>query len=384
MGEYHPNRETLEKFSRGDFLEEEAAWMEAHLRSGCAICLRTIDEILTTLTFVPPPPEPGASDDWNEADDWKRRLSRLEQRIVLIQRERQAAPGLVAELLSRPETEWDGFAQSSRPCRTLAVCEVLIDRSFEEGFLNPAHSVRIAELAIHLAERLDGSRYGSAVVQDMRARAWAYLGNARRLTSDLTGAEQALIRAEALSEEGSADPLEEARILDFKASLLSAQGRFESAVELLEVVIEIYEEVGDPHRKGRALISQGLFNSYAGKSRKAVKQLRQGLALIDRDQEPRLLLMARHNLAWALNDSGKPEEALRQLESIRRSYPEFPDSWSGLRLQWLEGRIAIRLGKLEEAEQRLRAVLARFIEQGLGCNASMVTLDLAGLSPEQL
>lgn len=378
MGEYHPNRETLESFSCDALLAKEAAWIETHLRSGCAICQHTVAEILMSLTFAPVPVEPAAN------DDWKRRFGRLEHRLVLIQRERKAAPGLVAELLNRPSWEWGGLAQSWRPCRTLAVCELLIDRSFEEGFLNPAHSVRIAELAIHLAERLDRARYGLPVVQDMRARAWAYLGNARRLSSDLTGAEQALIRAEALSEEGSSDPLEEARILDFKASLLSDQGWFDSAVELLEVVIEIYEEVGDPHRKGRALISQGLFNSYAGKLQKAVKQLRQGLALIDRDQEPRLLLMARHNLIWALNDSGKPEEALRQLESIRHCYAEYPDSWTGFRLQWLEGRIAMRLGKLEEAEQRLQAVLARFIERGLGNDASLVTLDLAGLSPEQL
>lgn len=379
MTEYHPDRETLERFSCGELLAEEAAWLETHLRSGCGVCQRTVDEILMTLTFAPSRPEPAAKDDWNDEAAWRRLFGRLEQRLALAQREREAAPALVAELLNRPSTEWSGLARDWRPCRTLAVCELLIERSFEEGFLDPACSVRIAELAIDLAERLDKARYGAAVVQDVRARAWAYLGNARRLSSDLSGAEQALIHAEALSEDGSADPLEEARILDFRASLLSDQGWFESAAELLEVVIEIYEEVRDLHRKGRALISQGLFQCYTGKPREAVKQIRQGLELIDGDQEPRLLLMARHNLAWALNDSGQPEEALRQLESFRHSYAEFPDSWNGLRLPWLEGRIAIGLGRLEEAEQRLRAVRGRFIERGLGYDASMVTLDLAGL-----
>ena len=42
------------------------------------------------------------------------------------------------------------------------------------------------------------------------------------------------------------DPLEEARILDFRASLLGDQGRFEQAAELLDVVIDIYDDLREP------------------------------------------------------------------------------------------------------------------------------------------
>lgn len=380
MSEYHPDRETLERFSGGELLAEEAAWIETHLRSGCAVCQRTVDEILMAFAFVKEPEELAVS---SEEEAWKRLFSRLEQRLVQIHRERSAAPVIVAELLSRPAAEWKSLAQNRSACQTLAACELLIERSFEEGFQDPIRSIQLAELAIHVIDRLDAAKYGPTVVQDLRARAWGHLGNARRLSSDLSGAEQALIQAEAFSEEGSADPLEEARILDFRASLLCDQGWFESAAEVLEVVIDIYEEVRDPHRKGRALISQGHFLSYAGKAGRAVKQIRHGLALIDGEQEPRLLLMARHNLVWALNDAGRPQEALQQLECFRHSYAQFPESWTGLRLPWLEGRIAIGLGRLQEAERRLREVRGRYIEQGLGYEASMVTLDLAGLYLQQ-
>lgn len=371
MAEYHPDRETLESYSRGGLLPEQSAWIERHLRAGCAVCQRTVDGILATFGQSP------AAAPWDEEECWRRIFNRLEQRVALIGLERAAAPALVDEILALPQEE--RASRLGRRHRTLAVCELLIERSFEEGFENPARSVEIAELAILLSERLDAAHYGRAVVQDLRARAWAYLGNARRISSDLPGAEQALKHAEALAEEGSADPLEEARLLDLKASLLSDQGRFEEAAEVLGVVIDIYEEVRDPHRKGRALISQGLFLSYAGRPDKAVERIRLGLSLIDPATESRLVLMACHNLAWALNDCGRAEEALRYLESFRSSYAEFPNAWTGLRLRWLEGRIAAGLGRLDEAEERLRAVRESFVEQGLGYDASMVTLDLAAL-----
>ena len=121
------------------------------------------------------------------------------------------------------------------------------------------------------------------MVQDLQARAWAYLGNARRIAFDLAGAEEALARAERLAESGSADPLEEARILDLRASLLSDQGHFEQAAELLDVVVDIYDDLREPHRKGRAMISKGVFLGYAGWPEEAIRQIRKGLGLADWD-----------------------------------------------------------------------------------------------------
>lgn len=221
---------------------------------------------------------------WGDDMFWKQIVPGLEQRMALISLEREAASGLVDELLSRTPLATPSPHSPRGQCQTLAVCERLIERSFQASFQDPARSIEIAELAIRLADGLDADYYGRAVVHDLKARAWAYLGNARRISSDLTGAEQALARAEALSEEGSADPLEEARILDLKASLLSDQGWFERAAGLLDVVIDIYEEVRDPHRKGRALISQGLILGHAGQPERTAELIRQGLDLIDRGE----------------------------------------------------------------------------------------------------
>ncbi len=376
----HPDRNAFERFSRGEASVAEERWIEDHLRSACARCQRHVDD-LVSCAFSPP----AASREEADAQDasWDRLFTRLGSRLSGAAAERGVAPALLAELFDRSWEEQSVVLRLDRRLRTVAVCELLIEKSFEEGFRNPARAIELAERGLLLAELLDAERYGRSVVQDLQARAWAYLGNARRISFDLAGAEAALARAERLIEEGSADPLEEARVLDLRASLLSDQGHFEQAAELLELVIDIYGDLGEPHRKGRAMISKGVFLGYSGWPEEAIRQIRKGLGLVDWDREPRLVLMARHNLTWFLNDCGRAEEASRQLARFRHTYRDFSDAWTALRLAWLDGRIAGGLGRLDDAERALREVRRRFLVGGHGYDAALVTLDLAHLHLEK-
>ena len=373
MNARHPDRNAFERFSRGGASAAEERWIEDHLRSGCAVCQGEVDEILLR-SFAPPSEETAGQDA-----AWDRLFADLGVRLARAAAERKEAPALLDELLSRPWEEWPVLFRLDRRLQTIAVCELLIEKSFEEGFRDAARAIGLADRGLLLAGLLEGERYGRAVVQDLQARAWAYLGNARRIAFDLAGAEEALARAERLAEGGSADPLEEARILDLRASLLSDQGHFEQAAELLDAVIDIYDDVHKPHRKGRAMVSKGHCLGYAGWHDEAIRQIRLGLGLVDWDREPRLVLMARHNLAWFLNDCGRAEEARRQLERFRHTYRELPGSFTELRLAWLDGRIAARLGRPDEAEPVLLEVRRRFLAEGNGYDAALVTLDLAHL-----
>ncbi|HEX4961330.1 MAG TPA: hypothetical protein VF173_10865 [Thermoanaerobaculia bacterium] len=375
MNDHHPDRETFERFSQAAASAAEERWIESHLRAGCRICQRQVDGLLQTLTFPEGTPAPAVTEE--DGSSWSALFAQLEQRLALVRLERSEAPPLLAELLSHPQAEWPNLVVLCTRFQTLAICELLLDTCFEEGFHDPRRSVELAELGLRLSSHLDADYYGPSVVQDLQARGWAYLGNARRIAFDLAGAEEALNQAERLAESGSADPLEEARILDFRASLLSDQGRFEQAADLLDLVIDIYDDLREPHRKGRALISKGVILGYAGWPEEAIRQLRKGLSLVE--GEPRLVLMARHNLAWFLNDCGRSEEALQQLERFLHTYGEFRDPWTELRLAWLSGRIAAGLDHFGEAERTLAEVRQRFLDEGHGYDASLVTLDLAKL-----
>jgi tetratricopeptide (TPR) repeat protein len=328
-------------------------------------------------------PTPHAAPDQDSDPGWDRLFAGLRWRLALVRRERDAAPQLVAEIAGAGEAERLALLRSRPELRTPAVCDLLLDQSFAQGFPDPARAIDLAGLAVRIADQLDPGFYGRALVQDLRTRAWAHLGNARRLASAFAGAEQALAIAESHQKAGSADPLEEARVLDFKASLLSDRGQLEEAAELIDVVLEIYDEIRDVHRQGRALISKGMFLGYAGRPDEAVTLIADGLARIDLDREPRLELMAHHNLAWFLNDCGRSAEARNLLESFRDAYQEFPDGWTGLRLVWLESRIAFSLGRWDEAEAGLRDARQGFLAQGTAYDAALVTLDLACLYLQQ-
>jgi tetratricopeptide (TPR) repeat protein len=486
LAEYHPDRETLECFARGECIAETEQWILDHLRSGCAICQRTVDDLLPSpetlasstaslqlrqpLARVPsrtregavspgspvspvsqaPPPHPdsyrlaalacpagaedvrrgtaggsclpdpagslslplsGCRDDARsrdraaagaaamrrdgppgrpgrpeaadvESEAWDRIFAKLEQRLTLIASERTAAPQLLDELLRRPVAERGAVVHVGRRFQSLALCDLLLDESCDAGSHDSSDAIALAELGILVADHLDTRYYGSAVVHDMRSRAWAYLGNARRLASDFAGAEQALRFAEALAEDGSADPLEEARLLDLKALLLGDQGWFEEAAEMLDTVVEIYEDVKDLHRKGRTLISKGVYLGCSGRPQQAVELIAQGLALLDGELEPRLALAARQELAWFLNECGWCERAQGELDSCRRSPEAGGDARTELRLEWLDARIAQRSGRWQEAEHRLGGLLQRFVAAGLGYEAALVLLDVVTLDLE--
>jgi tetratricopeptide (TPR) repeat protein len=313
----------------------------------------------------------------NEA--WDRIFAQLEQRLARFASERAAAPRLLDDLLQRPAAERNALVHAGRRFQSLALCDLLLDLSFDAGGRDSFEAIALAKLGILVADHLDTRYYGSAVVHDLKARAWAYLGNARRLGSDLAGAEQALSFADSLAEEGSADPLEEARLLDLKALLLSDQGWFEEAAELLDTAVEIYEDVKDLHGKGRTLIAKGVYVGCSGRPQLAVELIAQGLALLDAGLEPRLALAAGQELAWFLNECGRCEHAQDQLDSCRHRPGAVGDVRTELRMEWLESRIAHRSGRWQEAELRLGGLPQRFVAAGLGYEAALVMLDLVTL-----
>jgi hypothetical protein len=301
----------------------------------------------------------------------------LEHRLPLITEQRVQAPRLLGELLQRPAGERAALLCANRRFHTLALCKLLCDRSLEAGRRDSAECVALAELGIVAADCLDAGCYSAEMVHDMKAGAWACLGNARRLAGDFAGAEQALAFAEALAEEGTGDPLEEARLLELKASLLSDQGWFEEAAELLDTVVDIYDEVKELHLKGKTLITKGVNVGYSGWPRQAVELIRLGLAQLDAGSEPRFELEAGQDLAWFLNDCGHCDQAQIELDRRRPALGATGDAWTRLRAEWLDTRIALRSGRWLEAELRLDYLVGQLVGDGLGYEAALVMLDLA-------
>lgn len=310
-------------------------------------------------------------------DTFRRGRNLAVERLNGILQEIDRAAALVGELLEKSGPDRRHLIENQPRFRALKLSELLLARSREAWFADPAAAVELAELAVVVSDRLDVEHYGIVLVEDARARAWAYLGNAWRIASDLRRAEKSFRTAEEHHRKAGEDAYTGAEILSFKASLRNAQGRFKEASALLDSVIEVYRKARDRHREGRALIKKGTSLSYGARHAEAARLVRRGLAKIDIDEEPRLLVSARQTLIASLKGSGQPEKALQVLQETRDLYLEIGDRSHLVRLRWLEGKIHRDLGHQDEAEAALREVRDALVDRGLGLDAALASLDLA-------
>jgi tetratricopeptide (TPR) repeat protein len=313
------------------------------------------------------------------ARSW-REVERREAELTL---EREAVPGLLRELLAQsPACREERVAQDPR-LQTWSLCERLLDLSQDWGFQNPAQALELAELGAGVAMRLNPGVYGQSRVNDLFARAWVTQGNAQRIQSNFQAAEESFAQAEGLLKQGTGDPLEKAHLLLHRASFLGGQQRFGEAFRLLDRVTAIARRCDDPQLQGRVLITRGFLLGIARDPEAAISYLKEGIRKLSPSSDLRLLVSAHHNLTLFLTESGKYQEALKLLAGAKPLYHRLGDQMSLIRLRWLEGKIAIALGLLPEAEELLEAVRKDLIERELGFDTALLSLDLADIYARQ-
>lgn len=309
-----------------------------------------------------------------------RRFSELQ---AAYRKERAAAKGLVAELMRHPAERQRILVANHPRFHTWGVFEHLIETSREVTSNDPKLGEELGKLALDLSDHLDTSMYGAEAIEDLRARAWAYIGNVHRVRFELLDAQDAFDRALLHLRRGTREPWELAVWLDLKASLLRAQRRFDEAMKLLKRALVLFRAVGDRHRAGRTLISMDHVLYCAGQPEKGIPLLYQALDFIDPEQDPRLLFSAKHNLIDNLADAGRHMEAQRLSMQARALYRRFDEPAFRNRRRWVEGKIARGIGQPEKAEELLLKARAGFQEQDAAYEVALVSLELAGLYADQ-
>jgi tetratricopeptide (TPR) repeat protein len=308
---------------------------------------------------------------------------RLSDRARTLLREHAGVPELLQRLEGLTPAERMAQVRNDRELQSCPLCQCLIESSHDLVYAEMPRAEELAELAVAVSQELDARRYGTGLVNDLKARAWACLGEVLRNQGDLRAADGALAVAEALLAVGTGDVFEEARLFEIKALVRRDQCRIDEAHGLLDDVIAVYRQYRDFHLVGRAFVQKGSAHGAAGELESAVRWLRKGLGLLDPTRERRLELSARHNLMLYLQESGRDQEAWFLLKASRPEFLEHGGELLNLRLRWLEGRIQQTLGQLREAEQALAEARSGFLGQGAGFSAALVCLDLAGLYAAQ-
>lgn len=308
----------------------------------------------------------------------ERLLARLSNAV----REVNAAEELLAELRRHPPERWGLLFDNSDRYRSLALARELIQVGHREGFEDPARGAEVARLGIELAERLDPALYGDRLLDDVRARGWAMIGDCYRLAGDLKAADAAFRRSARLIED-SPDPEELATHLYLRGVLRKDQRRFAEATRLFEQARRLSEEIGDRDKVARILISMGSLRMERGEPEEALPALLDAQVLLGEVSDPRVVLFARGNLANCLVELGDHAGARELFEQCREDYAAAPDAYVRLRALSLEGRIAAGLGEEERGEALLAEVRAEYLERAQHYNAALISLHLAALYARQ-
>lgn len=374
----HPRRETLEGFLLNSLPSSDVMATVAHLLGGCDPCRQEMTPLATAM-FTPdaaPEPQLTAEEDAGYDRAISMAFARALEHERTLRNDREVAERRAEEILR-------SLRRSEAPALPEAVswglCESLLDKSRALRQEDPAVMLQLANLARLAADRLDPAVYGADRRTDMQARTWAELSNAYRITDDFAQAEAAMACALELRSQGTGDPLLYARIADLNASLLCDQRRFKEAFRMLDLAYAIHRRHSDSHEVGRVAILKGLYTGYAGKPEEGLQLLVRGLSMIDRARDSKLVFHTLHNILLFRVELGQYEQARRQLQRMRPLYSAHAGWLDMVKLHRLEGEIAAGLGDLVTAEATFQQIRQDLNDAGLGYQASLVSLDLAGV-----
>lgn len=350
--------------------------MERH-RQACDPCRRFLGEIELTIEVAGAwgrqTPQPEMSPSLLTAfREW--RLSGSAKPPPLA----EESAGLLTRLLALASDQRLDEVRSQPRYHRHELGEMVLEEAARMAVQQPSEALGLAELGVEVFQCVvESQTLEVARAQDGLARAWAILANARRICSDFLGASEAFRSAELALRSGLGKPSSRAHLLRLRAQLSADCGRMAEAIADIDEAISLYQAGGDSHRAGRALIAKGTLIGPAADPSEAVELLRAGLALIDEDREPRIAVVAKHNLIRCLLECGSLQEALSMVSETRALHVAMGNRVDLVRFQWLEGEVRLETGDLESAERAFLAVKDYFVGQGIAYDAALVSLDLA-------
>ncbi len=380
----HPSPEVLQRLLRGELSRQESRPVIGHLVHGCAFCRAAMAPVPEELfeddeqpsLVQPPEPDIEVGSAYDQVIDRSFSVigTELSAAIGEAQLVDQAYRALVADGLP-------GLFRGGRPFHGPVECLALLRRSQDLVYRDPEDVLQLTWFAAFGASNLDPAEWGKERVADLRARAWAELGNARRVMGHLDDAEQAMVTASEQFLEGSQDPPLAARLASLQASLLGAQRHFPEALGLLERAEATYREIGETAEAARALVKRGIYSGYAGLTDAGIDLLTEGVAQLaaDAQADPKLVVTSVNSLAWFLMDAERWSKAQELLWRTKTLYEEHAGPIVLVKRTWLEARISAGLGHLDTAEKALSAAIKDLNQAGLGYPAAIATLDLAAV-----
>jgi tetratricopeptide (TPR) repeat protein len=318
----------------------------------------------------------------------ERDLRELAQRLVVALGPSSRVDGpRVAAPLAQAETAAQDLLDAERPdvlvhgdrrFTSPLPARLLIRRARSAGPENPREALRMADLAVCVARRVDAGVWGVEAATAVRCQA-----GAARVEALLYVGELSTAASEAKELLAEADERIGARMRGdlylIAAHVARRSGESEEAAGLLMVARELYEAIGDGSRLGRSLLQLGEVYREHGQVDLAVDAARRAVGFFEDGGDREAERCARHNLAIYLCDAGRPGEAWVELRRSRELLGKEAEESVLLSSLWIEARIREDFGDLSTAEGLYRRVRKELLELGAVTEAVQVGLDLVGL-----
>lgn len=365
MSDIHITRELLRAVESGELparVLTAIGWQ--HLMNLCPACREELDAWRR---------EKAASHTYDTA--FKILPLVLERHVDEAEERNEAARRDLRVLLEIPHKErLAKIRRASRRFRGTALAALLLDEARKAMPAQPANLYELAEAAVEVLLRTPEV----PGLYDLLVRAHAYQANALRALGKLVEAEERLRGARTvLRTQNATDPLVFAEVDWIEGGLRKDRRQFTEAEELLVRAASLYSLAGEKGQSAECLLTLGLLYYDTGKTRQAIEITETAAALIHPEQNPRSYLCARHNLTLFLTEAGEYTAAAQALTDDEDLYRQFSDDWTRLRQVWLKGKVAYGLGRLDEAERAFLGTRQGFLDQGIGYDAALASLDLA-------
>ncbi len=279
-------------------------------------------------------------------------------------------------LLGRSPEQRSTALANSATYRSPKLVDWLIDESFRLRYQDPVTAVRLARLAVEIAESLPPGAHRVLTV-DLRARALSYLGNAFRVVGELAQAQRSLENGDEVAADGSGDSLLAGEIAWLRGSFATEIRDFPQAYEHFRVSFGHYVDAQETDLAARTLVSIGRSMVYGGDDAPARGVLALAFSLLRKRPEPELLITLAHTMALSLAQCGHPSVAVPYVQIVQPLYRYVAGDLPRLRGCWLEGNLLTQAGFLDEARQVLTAVGDGFRTNQNFYGMALVSLDLA-------
>ncbi|MFW6012422.1 MAG: hypothetical protein ACOC92_01790 [bacterium] len=300
-----------------------------------------------------------------------------------LEAQRAVAGELVKELVELTPEQRCLLIRNSPRFHDWALVERLLGESQAGWSEKPEVSARYAETALEVAEVLQADGFRAQLLMDLKAEAWSYLANCRRIQSDLYAAQDAFRSAWECLAAGSGDSMTRARVLELESSLKRAMRDFEGAESLLVEAIRHYRSLKERHLEGRVLMNVANLLWMRGQFDESLAAMQESTSLLDFEREPSLFFLLQQNIMLALLEIGRLEEARAMLPGIRDLARSRGNRIEGLKLRWAEGLLFSRLGQAEMAEKFLTQAREGFLLAGIGYSVALISLDIAAIYLDQ-